>query len=224
MTELSLSEQYLLLALDASAHKFGLPARQVMQTFACGAAVAELMLLKRLRLHEDGRLEVVDATPTGYAGTDLLLAELTAGASGTTIRKWIHSIYSRRRLRDLLFEASLRPLLEGDLMSAEQRKLLFVFASTRYTPHPGAIARIVQRIRAELLDQGTEADDKTALLVMLLDSSKLLKAYFFADELDRLRAGLKLLHERNRDRFGVIRQTRRTIDEIHVVMVTTASM
>lgn len=224
MSELSLSQQYMLLALDPAAHKFGLPARHVMQTFACGAAIAELLLDGRLRLREDGKLEVAGATSPGRsAGPELLLAQLADGGSPATIRKWMHELYSRSRLRLPFFKTELEPLLAGGMMREERRKLLFVFPATRYIPHPAATARIVQHLRDELLAEETP-DARAALLAMLLDASKLLKSYFAADELQRLRGKLKQLQERQHEKIGVFRQMRRTIDEIHVVIVTTSSM
>ena len=223
MAELSLPQQYMLLALDPDAHKFGLPAKPVMQTFACGAAIAELLHARKLRLREDGRLEVTDGEPVGYAGADLLLSQLLSAGGATTIRKWMHELYSRRSPRAPLFEAEMEALLGNGMMSREPRKLLFVFPSVRYTPHPAAVSLVVRRIYEGLLEQA-EADDRAVLLAMLLDASKLLKAYFAADELERLRGKLKAMQETDGGRFTVFRQIRRTIDEIHVVLVTVSAM
>ncbi|MDF2716534.1 MAG: hypothetical protein K0R28_3459 [Paenibacillus sp.] len=223
MSGLTLSQQYMLLASDPAVHKLVPPVKQVMQTYVCGAGIAGLLLEGRLRLHENGSIEVVDAAPTGSAGADLLLAQCSAAARPTTVRKWIHDLYAHRRFRAPFCEAELAPLVADGVMSEERRKVLFVIPKTVHTPNPAAVHRIAQHIRSVMLAQPT-ADDATVLLVMLLDASKLLKAYFSPYEQQELRGRLKALQERQADRWSVIRQVRRAIDEIHVVIVTTAGM
>jgi hypothetical protein len=223
MSGLTLSQQYMLLASDPAVHKLVPPVKQVMQTYVCGAGIAGLLLEGRLRLHENGKLEVVNATPTGSAGADLLLAQCSAAAKPKTVRKWIHDLYAHRRFRVPFCEAEMAPLVADGLMSEERRKVLFVFPRTVQTPDPAAVHRIVQHIRSGMLAQ-PPADDATVLLVMLLDASKLLKAYFSPYEQQELRDRLKALQERQVNRWSIVRQVRRAIDEIHVVIVTTAGM
>ncbi|WP_176706680.1 GOLPH3/VPS74 family protein [Paenibacillus hemerocallicola] len=223
MSGLTLSQQYMLLASDPAVHKLVPPVKQVMQTYVCGAGIAGLLLEGRLRLHENGKLEVVNATPTGSAGADLLLAQCSAAAKPKTVRKWIHDLYAHRRFRVPFCDAEMAPLVADGLMSEERRKVLFVFPRTVQTPDPAAVHRIVQHIRSGMLAQ-PPADDATVLLVMLLDASKLLKAYFSPYEQQELRDRLKALQERQVNNWSIVRQVRRAIDEIHVVIVTTAGM
>lgn len=223
MSELSLSQQYMLLASDPAAHKLVPPVKQVMQTYVCGAGITGLLLERRLRLHEDGRLEIVDPSPSGSAGTDMLLAQCSASSKPKTLRKWIHDLYAHRRFRLPFCAAETGPLVEAGHMSEERRKLLRLFPTVRHIPHPAAVQRIVQRIRSDMLEE-PPADDKTVLLVMLLDASKLLKPYFTPSEQQELRSKVRSLQERHGDRWSIFRQTRRAIDEIHVVIVTTAGM
>jgi hypothetical protein len=224
MSELSLSQQYMLLASDPAVHKLVPPVKQVMQTYVCGAGIAGLLLEGRLRLHEDGRLEVAGpSSPSGSAGADVLLAQYSASSKPKTLRKWIHDLYAHRRFRIPFCTAEAGPLVESGQMIEERRKLLRLFPTVRLIPHPAAVQRIVQRIRSDMLEQ-PPADDKTVLLVMLLDASKLLKPYFAPTEQQELRAKVRSLQELHGDRWNIFRQTRRAIDEIHVVIVTTGGM
>lgn len=254
MSELSLAQQYMMLASDPAVRRLVPTVKQVMQTYACGAGIAELLLEGRLRLQEDGTFVLTGAAANdgshfvGYAATGstadgeandgeaadgnktvgspgaaLLLAQCQSSARPKTMRKWIHDLYAHRRFRAPFCAAEIGPLLESGLMREERRRLLLVFPAVRHIPDPSAVRAIVQRIRSDMLGQPTAAD-KTALLVMLLDASRLLKAYFTPVELEALRGKLKALQERPGERWNIVRQTRRAIDEIHVVIVTTAGM
>ncbi|PYI50649.1 GOLPH3/VPS74 family protein [Paenibacillus flagellatus] len=220
MSEWSLPQQYMLLAVDRAAHKHRTPLKQTMQTYVCGAGIVALLLDGRLRIAGDGKLEVADAAPTGTEAGDLLLAHLASAKKPKTMRKWMQDIYSIGRFRSAYFAAEAKPLLGDGWLREEKRKVLFVFPAVRYVPHNGAVGRIVRRIRSGMLQPGT-VDDTTALLVMLLEASKLAKPYFSASEQDQLRNKLKALQEQQGERWATIRHIRRAIDDMNAVIVTT---
>lgn len=219
MVELSLSQQYILLAADKQTHKLKTPIKQMLHTFAVGAGIAELLLDERIRLHEDGKLEVRDASPTGSTSLDLLLSRLSSAKKPKTMRKWMYDFYSRSTTRGPFFAAEAEPLLKQGLLQQERARLLLVIPVVRYVPNADAIDRIVQRIRAEMLERGA-VDDKTALLVMLLDASRLLKPYFSSYERQELRHKLKELQDQQTGTWKMIRQIRQAIDEINAVIVS----
>jgi hypothetical protein len=64
----------------------------------------------------------------------------------------------------------------------------------RYAPKPEAVTRIIEKIRAEFLEDGTISDE-TLCLAALLDGSHLIKRYFSKVETDALKERLKELRE-----------------------------
>ncbi|MDR2163519.1 MAG: GPP34 family phosphoprotein [Clostridiales Family XIII bacterium] len=61
---------------------------------------------------------------------------------------------------------------------------------TRYAPKPEAVTRIIEKIRAEFLEDGVISDD-TLCLAALLDGSHLIRRYFSKFEADALKKRLK---------------------------------
>ncbi|MDR2567645.1 MAG: GPP34 family phosphoprotein [Bifidobacteriaceae bacterium] len=60
----------------------------------------------------------------------------------------------------------------------------------RFAPRPQAVTRVIERVRAEVLEAGP-IDDQTICLIALLDKSKLLKQYFSKVERGMLRERLR---------------------------------
>ncbi|GAA3409801.1 hypothetical protein GCM10020370_51480 [Paenibacillus hodogayensis] len=166
-------------------------------------------------------LEAIGGPPPQSAGGSLLLEQLTAYKSPATLRRWMRDLHAHRRYRQPPVAAELQPLLDNRMLSEERSKLLLVFSSKRLIPRPAAVGGIIGNIRECLLEQ-TPDDVPTVLLAMILDASKLLRAYFPPNELEAMRSRLRSLQDRSGDLPVVLRQTRRAIDEIHVVMVTSS--
>jgi len=70
-----------------------------------------------------------------------------------------------------------------------------VFGKKRcFLPRPEAVDRVIQKIRAELLESGA-IDEETVALVSLMEKSSQIKKYFSKYESDQLKARLKEIRQ-----------------------------
>ncbi len=88
----------------------------------------------------------------------------------------------------------------------------------RFIPHPDAVDKVIQKIRAELLESGTVADE-TVALVSLLEKSGQIKKYFSKYESKQLKARLDEIQETPFNRM-----VKRMVDHIEtmIIIISTA--
>jgi len=136
-----------------------------------GAVLIELTLLRKIdvaRAGEDvkeGRLKVLDATPTGDALLDERLAFL-AGKEGQKPQNLMAKL--SKKLRDQV----LARLAERGILEAEEGKVLGLFPVTRW---PAKDARHEGQVRSALenvLKLGTQPDERIGSLIALLNALK----------------------------------------------------
>jgi len=92
---------------------------------------------------------------------------------------------------------------------------------TKYAPKPEAVRRVIERMRAELLEGGTVSDE-TAILTTLLDKCDLLKSHFSKTETPTLKMRMKEL--RDSEASAPINKTLDYIDEITAMLVVAMSV
>ncbi|WBQ07072.1 GOLPH3/VPS74 family protein [Kribbella sp. CA-293567] len=134
-----------------------------------GAVLIELTLLGKVDIAgpgeqvKEGRLKVLDTTPTGDAVLDERLAFL-AGKPGSKPKDLMGKL--SKKLRDQL----LVRLAERGVLEADQGKVLGLFPVTRW---PAKDARHEAEVRTGLenvLKLGTQPDERTASLIALLSA------------------------------------------------------
>ncbi|MEV8375607.1 GPP34 family phosphoprotein [Kribbella sp. NPDC056861] len=134
-----------------------------------GAVLIELTLLGKVDIAgpgeqvKEGRLKVLDTTPTGDALLDERLAFL-AGKPGSKPKDLMAKL--SKKLRDQL----LVRLAERGVLEADKGKVLGLFPVTRW---PAKDARHEAEVRTALenvLKLGTQPDERTASLIALLSA------------------------------------------------------
>ncbi|MCP2263661.1 GPP34 family phosphoprotein [Promicromonospora thailandica] len=176
--QLSLAEEYLLLALDDTSGR-PLLSTQYLQLGLAGAAAADLAL--------HGVLTVSDGTDGGRKGrfrstgraapADPVLRDVLTTTEGRTPQDAVGKAgqgTTGRRVRETLLDR----LAAGGVLRAEQAKVLGLFPTTRWPAHDAAPEAAV---RARLLDAligRTAPDERTAALVSLLLATDLVRKVY----------------------------------------------
>lgn len=125
---LTLLEEVVLLAVDErtggirSTREFGAAYALV------GAVFFDLALARKIDTDTE-TIRIVDATPTGNATLDRVLAEMARRPDFTTVRQWIEEIFRRRQ--DLEGEA-LASLIASGILRHEKSKLLWIIDVERF--------------------------------------------------------------------------------------------
>ncbi|HEV6955579.1 MAG TPA: GPP34 family phosphoprotein [Promicromonospora sp.] len=176
--QLSLAEEYLLLALDDTSGR-PLLSTQYLQLGLAGAVAADLAL--------QGVLALSDGTDGGRKGrfrstgratpSDPVLRDVLAMAEGRKPQDAVAKAgqgAAARRVRETLLDR----LATGGVLRAEQAKILGLFPTTRWPAHDPAPEAAV---RARLLDALTgraTPDERTAALVSLLLATDLVRKVY----------------------------------------------
>jgi hypothetical protein len=214
----TLAQEFVLLASDSETHRWKRPMRSYLETYVAGAVLIELLSEEVIRIGDKGKLEVIQHQYNGDEAARIMLHKL--GQSRTkTMKKWIQSLYSKGKDRSQVFQAVVKPLVRNEDLKEEQYRIMLLFPASRYVPSAVTKDRIIQRIRAELLENGP-VTQQTALLTMMLEMSKLLKGYFSEYERNELKKRLQRLQEEQGDRWKSIRIIRKAIEEMNAVMVS----
>lgn len=213
--DLSLAEEYLLLALDDTSGR-PLLSGQHLQFALAGASVADLTLR--------GALEVSDGADGGRAGR--FRATGRATPSDPMQREVLDLTHDRkpkdavrkvgqggfaRRLRDSLQQG----LAARGVLREEEVKILGLFPSSTWTPHdPAPEIAVRERVLAALTGRA-DADERTAALVSLLLATDLIRKIFPDQDRRALKRRAKQIAESEWAGAAV----KRAIDELNAAMV-----
>ena len=125
---LSMLEEVVLLAVDEksgglrSTREFGTAYALV------GAVFFDLALARRIDTGTED-VRIVDATPTGNATVDRLLAHMAARPNLKTVRSWVEEIFHRK---DDLEGEALASLIAQGILRHEKSKLLWIIDVERF--------------------------------------------------------------------------------------------
>lgn len=123
-----------------------------------------------------------------------------------------------KKLNDLIQSVG-NSLVMADCAYAINRRGILGGEKTYYIPEVEKIEYVVQKIRAELLENGNLSDE-TVALASLLNKSSLLKQYFSKHESKQLRDRINEI--KNSDSSRLVKEMLDYIDAIIVVVVTSA--
>ncbi|MFD7448811.1 GPP34 family phosphoprotein [Kitasatospora sp. NPDC059827] len=170
----TLAEELVLLSLD---DRTGAPKESVNTAWAAaGGLLAELVLAGRVDV-ADGRLAVVDRTPTGDSLLDGRLERLDEWVGTKRPGKAKAADWLTKDRSTVLRDTELR-LYERGLVTEERHRVLGIFPVRHYPEADGSVERALrERLTAVVLD-GAEPELRTAALIALLHSAKLHRLAF----------------------------------------------
>jgi len=195
--------------------------RSNWETYLAGAVMLEWLAEGILIRGEKDKLAIADTFAPSSEGVRQLAETIRGARRPKTFKAWIGHLHSRNKLRRTVVTDPLTPLLEEGALRYEETRLLGFIPLGRYLPDPAAQDRIVQRLRAEMLEPGP-VDETTAVLAMLLESAGILKRYFSEYERNEWRNKLKRLQQDNPDAWKRVEDIRRAIREIEAAAASGA--
>ncbi|GAA5109692.1 GOLPH3/VPS74 family protein [Haloechinothrix salitolerans] len=156
-----LAEDLLLLSYDDdTGRKSGV---ENLDYALAGAVLIELAERDRLDITENGKLTVVDGSPTGHAVLDDWL-DKAAKYEGKKPKDAVPSLSSG------LADRVLTTLAERGILREEKGKVLGIFPTTRWPAQDSSHELALrERLRSVLVD-GAEPDERTAPLIALLSA------------------------------------------------------
>jgi hypothetical protein len=139
-----------------------------------GALLVELALARRVEV-ADGRIVVIDPTPTGHPLVDDALSRIGGADRARKPKDWVSALAKG------LPERVLDGLVAAGILTREDGKVLWVFSRTRY-PSPGgheppAETEVRARLDRAIRSSGP-IDPRTAALLALVRATKFERSAF----------------------------------------------
>ncbi|GAB7045371.1 hypothetical protein JCM9534A_04970 [Catenuloplanes indicus JCM 9534] len=163
---MSLAEELVLIAYDTDGTAWG--TGTAVNFAVAGAHLMELALAGRITVR-DGRISVLDATPTGAPLTDAALATLAADPEPRRTKDWVNRL-SKKALQPVLDH-----LVAAGVVERHDQKVLRLIPFTRY-PSPGGVEPTAETERRRLMlaavtDPAATPDDRTLAMVALVTAA-----------------------------------------------------
>lgn len=200
MSYLSIGEEFIILSRNKKVKKTFTGRTKVIQLYAIGGLFMELLLQNELEVDANNRVKVVIDRANNNKGLQML-KNIIEDKKDKTFRGWIRYFYRHRKIRNRLFdEMEQRSQVQKDMSQPE----------------------IARKIREAILENDKRENEKSQILVLLLDSSKLIGQYFQKKERKKLLAQLNYLQNANNNDWRMILKIKKELDFIDVVILSSA--
>ena len=176
---LNLMEELLLLALDDEKGKIISSSSCALPYGLRGALLLELFIAGKIDI-VDKKIVVINRNNTGNEVLDNALNIINTYHKQKTVKFWITKLTSKmKELRKDL----LNGLITKGILEQQDKKVLWVIPATRYpTKNPVIENRVRKRIIGIVL-QDEELDERSSMLISLINACELIKEVFPKDNL-----------------------------------------
>lgn len=191
MNDLSITQEYLLCSLS---EKGNLPVigKEVQACILAGGLI-ELLISGSAKMDDKNTIHYTNdssAEPDYLKTLIEYLRELGSVKIEKIAREYCMTL-TEKRINALVTDIG-NSLVNRNCVAIEKGSLFA--GKPRFVPHAEEVDKVIQKIRAELLESGDMADE-TVALVSLLEKSYQIKRYFSAYEARQLKARLKEIRE-----------------------------
>ncbi len=218
---LTISEQLLLLALHDEKGSVVFSASTALPYGLAGAVLLDLYFLGIIAF-EGKHVRVVDARATDSDVLDEALELMRQSTKSREPKYWVSRIQSKvKRLQQRLAE----DLVEKQILSKEERKLLWVFTRRRYPTDNAEPEYDIRNAIRNVILYGQHPSEKEAALISLMSACELVNEVFSKEERKSAKQRIKMLSEGNEVSKAVSAVVTEITAAIMVVMIaaTTAS-
>lgn len=218
--DLTIAEEFSLLAWKYNRSPGNFAGKEkTIQLYSIGALFMDLSLQGKIELDDRDAVEIKEATLTGNEAMDRLLHMIQESKKTKKFKKWMSFFYNGWKKRKSVYEAVTASLVEKDLLEIHEKNTFGLLTRRKLLVKNDAQDPIVQKIRAELLEEGTVTKE-TATLCFLLEKAKMLKYYFSSYEQKQLKSRLKELQKTHEEEWKTIKRIQQLISEMDAVFMT----
>lgn len=208
LKNLSIPQEFVLLALDRETNKRKAIFRMHVGLYAVMACMVELSISGHVTFDKDDTVRISNSTSTGEAYLDRLLA-IIASEKPKKLKAWVSYFYYFKQKE--IYKMVVESLVDKGVLEIEDTEVLFIVPIKKYTDVANARNHIVEKIRAELLENGI-VEDHTIALVLFLNNKNMLNDYFSDYEQKTLKLRLETL--RKEDLYTKIKTINTAIQNI----------
>ncbi|WP_458352679.1 GOLPH3/VPS74 family protein [Peribacillus frigoritolerans] len=193
LKELTIPQEFVLLALDRETNKLKPIFRMHIGLLTVMACIVDLSLKGKVNFNDDDTVMIVDSTPTGEKSLDRLL-EIMSAEKPKKIKKWVSYFYSYYFKQREIYKLVIESLVEKEILQIENTEILLIVPKKKYVDVMNTRNYIVEKIRAELLEEG-RVEMNTIALVLFLYTKNMLNDYFSDFERKALKQKIKELRK-----------------------------
>lgn len=206
LRNLSIPQEFVLLALDRETNKLKSIFRMHVALYTVIACMMELSINGYVTFEDDDTVRISNSAPTGEKYLDRLL-EIIATEKPMKLSKWVSYFYYRREIYKMVVES----LIDKGVLEVENTELFFVVPVKKYSDIANMRNRIVEKIRAELLENGN-VEEHTIALALFLSIKNMLNDYFSDFEQTTLKQKLEIL--RKEDMYKKIKTVDKALESL----------
>lgn len=214
LKNLSIPQEFVLLALDHETNKIKSLFRHNIALYTVMACLIELAINGNVKFEDDDTVTIENSSPTGEKYLDRLLEIMTSEKPKKT-KKWVNYFYNHTIKQREIYKMVVDSLVEQGVLEVEKTEILFVIPTKKYLAVKNIRNSIVEKIRAELLEEGA-LEEHTIALVLFLNIKKMLNDYFSKYEQNTLELRLKSL--RKEEIYNKIRNIEKAIQSIETTL------
>ncbi|WP_066869760.1 GPP34 family phosphoprotein [Clostridium mediterraneense] len=171
-----------------------------------------LLLEDKISLNEKQQLIINDLNPTGVKYIDIILKTINSSKKAKKIDEWIEYFYVHLKLCNDIYNTIVEDILNKNILELKNKDGFLTSSKKDFKDIYNIGDCIIQKIRAELLEDG-EIDDNTIYLTLILDANKMLTSYFSEYEYKILKENLEKLYEsKEAKNFKLIKKTISSIE------------
>ena len=189
---MNLAEELLLLALEDGSGRVSSAASASLGFGLAGAVLMELTLRERLGMTE-GRIVVVDPSPTGDGVLDPALQEIRSSRKPRSAQHWVSKLGGQSP-KDRVTDQ----LLERGVLKRQDDRILWIIPYTRYLAEDSSPELELRTHLRGIVLNGRAPDARSAALLSLVKSCNLVEEVFGHADRKRLRARLDEISEEER--------------------------
>jgi len=173
LNDLSIPQEFALLALDRDTNKLKSIFRMHIQLYTVMACFVELLIDGKIKFEYNDTITVTSMAPTGEKYLDRLL-QIISDQKPKTIEKWTSYFYYKHKE---IYKLVIESLVSQGVLEIRDSEILNIIPVKKYIDITNGRNSIVEKIRAELLEAG-KLEEHTIALVLFLNAKNMLKNYF----------------------------------------------
>ncbi|NQX58062.1 GOLPH3/VPS74 family protein [Paenibacillus qinlingensis] len=191
LKNLSIAQEFVLLALDRETNKLKSIFRMHVALYSVMACIVELAINGNVTFEKDDTIRITNSASTGEKYLDRILEIITA-EKPKKLKAWVSYFYYFKQRE--IYKMVIESLVDKGVLEIVDTEVLFIVPVKKYTDVAHTRNHIVEKIRAELLENGN-VDDHTVALVLFLNNKNMLTNYFSDYEQKTLKQKLDMLRK-----------------------------
>jgi len=199
MLENLISDEFILLTKGRKVKRSFIGRERVQQLYAIGGLFMDLLISDFIGFDDKNKIIIKNPTVNIKHEPAKRLYSLIQATKALTFKKWMSKFNIPSKERKYIYNGFNNTL--NNISELQQKT--------------------VEKIRAELLEEGTVSEE-TVALTLLLSASKTIKDYFSKFEIDQLNNRIDEFQKKNPSRWKDIQRINKEIENMDIIILTSA--